>query len=157
MQGYKIYKATVKNALYNAISKIYIAFDLWTSSNCLLLNRVTAYFLNTNFKTQSILLSSPEQSESHYGVDIADQVITVIEDFDIASKLGFFVLDNALNNDTAMEAIGARFGFKPKERRLRCAGYIINLITRHLLFRFNKKLFKFKDTILANIQDKLKR
>jgi len=157
MQGYQIHKATVKNALHNAISKIHIAFDLWTSGNCLSLNGVTAHFLDANFKTQSILLSSPEQSESHYGVDIADQVITVIEDFDIASKLGFFVLDNALNNDTAMEAIGARFGFKPKERRLRCAGHIINLIARHLLFGFDKKLFEFEDAILANMRDELKR
>lgn len=147
----------MKNALHNAISKIYIAFDLWTSGNCLSLNRVTAHFLDANFKTQSILLSSPEQSRSYYGVDIADQVITVIEDFDIASKLGFFVLDNALNNDTAMEAIRARFGFKPKEQRLHCAGHIINLIARHLLFGFDKKLFEFKDAIPANMRDELKR
>ncbi|KAH7340002.1 hypothetical protein BKA66DRAFT_377846, partial [Pyrenochaeta sp. MPI-SDFR-AT-0127] len=50
-------------------------------------------------------LSSPEQSGSHYGVDIINQIITVSEDFNVVSKLEFFVLDYALNNDTAMEAI----------------------------------------------------
>jgi hypothetical protein len=68
-------------------------------------------------------------------VDIAESVIKVIKDFGIdKTRLGYFVLDKASNNDTAMRAIAREFDFDATERRLRCAGHIINLIARHLLF-----------------------
>jgi hypothetical protein len=134
MKGYDIHKAIVKEALQGAVSKIHIAFDLRTSSNCLSLNGIVAHFIEAKFESRAILLATPEQNESHMDFEIADQVISVIEDFNIGDNLGFFVLDNASNNDTAMQAIGKRFGFDPQERRLRCAGHVINLIARHLLF-----------------------
>jgi hypothetical protein len=156
MKGYDIHKAAVKEALQGAVSKIHIAFDLWTSSNCLSLNGIVAHFIDAKFESRAILLATPEQNESHMGVEIADQVISVIEDFNIGDNLGFFVLDNASNNDTAMQAIGNRFGFDPQERRLRCAGHVINLIARHLLFGFDKNLFELEESLPVNLKEELK-
>jgi hypothetical protein len=157
MKGYDMHKAAVKEALQGAVSKIHIAFDLWTSSNCLSLNGIVAHFIDAKFESRAILLATPEQNESHMGVEIADQVISVIEDFNIGDNLGFFVLDNASNNDTAMQAIGNRFGFDPQERRLRCAGHVINLIARHLLFGFDKNLFELEESLPVNLKEELKR
>jgi hypothetical protein len=95
----------VKEALQGAVSKIHIAFDLWTSSNCLSLNGIVAHFIDAKFQSRANLLATPEQNESHMRVETADQFISVIEDFNIGDNLGFFVLDNASNNDTAMQAI----------------------------------------------------
>lgn len=157
LKAYRCHKAAVKQELQTTISKIHISFDLWTSGNCLSLNGIVAHFINAKFESKAILLATPEQSSSHAGLDIAEQVIRVIKDFGIQDKLGFFVLDNASNNDTAMEVIAEEFGFRASERRLRCAGHIINLIARNLLFGFDRNLFELEDSVSANLKDELKR
>jgi hypothetical protein len=157
MKGYRIHKAKVKQELQDSVSKIHISFDLWTSGNCLSLNAIVAHFVNAEFKNQTILLATPEQTDSHAGTDIAEQVIFVIKGFGIQDRLGFFVLDNASSNDSAMRVIGEEFGFDPDERRLRCAGHIINLIARHLLFGFDKNLFEFEGSVPPNLKEELNR
>jgi hypothetical protein len=133
MQGYQIQKVLVKHQLQKAVSKVHIAFDLWTPGNYSSLNGIVAHFIDADFKPQAILLATPKQSSSHAGVNIADQVIKVIEDFGIQSRLGYFVLDNASNNDTAMRSIAEYFKLDAKQCRLRCAGHIINLVAPSLV------------------------
>jgi hypothetical protein len=113
MQGYRIHKAIVKQELRDSLYKIHLVFDLWTSGNLLSLNGVVAHFLTKNFKPKSILLAIPEQTESHAGIDIAKGVEAVIDDFEISDNLGYFILDNASNNNTAIETLGKKYGFKP--------------------------------------------
>lgn len=156
LKGYGLHKAVVRKELQNAVSKIHISFDLWTSGNYISLNGIVAHFINIKFESQSILLATPEQSDSHAGGEVAEQVIRVIKDFGIQDKLGFFVLDNAPNNDTAMQFIADEFNFDPNERRLRCAGHIINLIARHLLFGFDENLFELDDSVPANLKEELR-
>jgi hypothetical protein len=50
------------------------------------------------------------------------------------SNLGYFVLNNALNNNTTLVELGKAIGFKPKAKRLRCIGHILNLIAKAYLF-----------------------
>lgn len=143
MSAYGLHKAVVKNLLTKALSKIHIAFDLWTSGNHKALNGIVAHFINDDWKPYAVVLGAPEQKEAHSGDNIAGQVISTLKDFGItADRLGYFMLDNASNNDTAMEAIAAEYGFDVEKRRLRCAGHIINLIARSLLYGFDKTLFE---------------
>jgi hypothetical protein len=41
----------------------------------------------------------------HSGENLAKAVIEVLKEWEITSNLGFFVIDNASNNDTIMRAI----------------------------------------------------
>ena len=82
----------------------------------------------------------------------------VINDYGIASKVGYFVMDNASNNDTMIEALSqCRYTFissiltflillivlkdqyqilyNPHHHRLRCNGHIINLTAQSFLFQ----------------------
>ena len=52
----------------------------------------------------------------------------------ILSNLGYFVLDNAPNNDTTLIELAKYIHFEPKERRLRYMGHILNLIAKAYLF-----------------------
>jgi hypothetical protein len=157
MKTYVLHKDAVRQDLNDAVSKIHISFDLWTSGNCLSLNGVTAHYVNAKFDHQTLLLATAEQSNSHAGADIAAEVIQVIKDFGISNNLGYFVLDNASNNDTAIETIAEHFELDPNQRRLRCAGHVINLIARHLLFGFDKNLFELEGTMPANLKIELQR
>ena len=56
--------------------------------------------------------------------------------------MGYFTLDNAGNNDTAMEVIAGELGFDSTQRRVRCIGHIINLVVKALLFGKDAKAFE---------------
>jgi hypothetical protein len=67
----------------------------------------------------------------------------LLQRFGITSdKLGYFVLDNASNNNTTLEELGKIIGFDPIEKRLRCIGHIINLIAESYLFGQDYASFK---------------
>jgi hypothetical protein len=48
-------------------------------------------------------------------------------------KLGYFVLDNALNNDTAVAKLSRIYSFIPAYCRLCCSPHIFNLISQMLI------------------------
>jgi len=67
--------------------------------------------------------------------DQALVILPLFQTFSIdESNIGFFVLDNATNNDTTLVELAKDLGFDLKERRLRCIGHIINLIAEQYLF-----------------------
>ncbi len=55
--------------------------------------------------------------------------------------MGYFVLDNAQNNDTTLAELAKKMNFDPKERRLRCIGHILNLIAEAYLYGQDVKSF----------------
>ena len=80
-------------------------------------------------------------------------MIAVIKDFGIKNKqIGYFILDNATNNNTAIMAIIKEFDFNPIKRRLCCLGYIINIIAYYLLYGYNPDLFKAEDMVPKDIK-----
>lgn len=154
MRGYRIHQGLVKQKLQSAVSKIHFAFDMWTSSNYLSLNAVVAHFIDEDFKPQALLLAIPKVEGKHTGANISSQVIKVIEDFGIeAHQVGYFIIDNASNNDTAICELAEHFGFGAVERRIRCAGHVINLIARSLLFGYDKQALENE---LMTVPDDLK-
>ena len=78
-----------------------------------------------------------------YITDQASVILPVFERFSInKSNIGFFVLDNATNNDTILVELRKAIGFEPKERRLRYIGHIINLIAKAYLYGQDVSLFQ---------------
>lgn len=74
---------------------------------------------------------------------MAEPVIQIIREYDLADKIGYFVLDNATNNDICLEEV---FGqFRPElqvpHRRLRCLGHVINLAAEVFLYGKNPEAF----------------
>jgi hypothetical protein len=61
-------------------------------------------------------------------------ISAIVQTFGLQQKLGWFVSDNASNNDTCIEALGSEVEFDHFERRIRCIGHVINLVARSLLF-----------------------
>jgi len=85
----------------------------------------------------------------------------MLADFRInSSRLGYFVLNNAYNNDTAVAALANKFNFNPEDHRLRCLGYILNLVVKQLIFGATANAVETKDDSdfdFNNVSDKLKR
>jgi hypothetical protein len=56
-----------------------------------------------------------------------------------SNRVGYFVLDNAANNDTAIAALAREYNFDLAHRRLRCSCHTLNLIGQAIIFGNNKE------------------
>jgi len=149
MKAYSLHKQTVVDELRKAQSLIHLSFDMWTSRNLIALNGIVAHFHAADSSAKTLLLALPEHEDEHSGVNIAQSVGAIIRAFQIGDRIGYFILDNAANNDTALDELADQFGFVAKERRLRCMGHVINLIAKQLLFGENPELFELQATAAA--------
>lgn len=102
---YPIHKQEIRENMATAISRIHLAFDLWTSNRRKAINGVTANWVDCKGHCQTALLAMKEMSDRHDGQSIARLVLPIIEDYNFADKLGFFVLNNALSNDTCVKEL----------------------------------------------------
>jgi hypothetical protein len=70
-------------------------------------------------------------------------ILPLLTQFGITSlNLSYFVLNNALNNDTTLVKLIKTLGFNPKAKQLRYIGYIFNLIAKRYLYRQDVSKFK---------------
>jgi hypothetical protein len=138
---YQAAKEVIKNQLQNAVSKIHISCDMWSSPNGHAFLGVVAHWTDEKYVLQTALIGLPKVKGQHTGTNIAKSLIDVLEQYNICDKAGYMMLDNASNNDTTVEAIhyellarGITPTITPLERRLRCMGHIMNLVVKALLF-----------------------
>ena len=72
-------------------------------------------------------------------------MIPILIDIGVVPKLGYFMADNAGNNNTAIRAIYRQLRRDIKDldsRRVRCLSYIINLLVKAFLFREDSDVFE---------------
>jgi hypothetical protein len=103
---------------------------------------VCCFFRDENNKPCKATIGVPELGASHTGTSIAAEILDVIEAYQIQDKIGYFTLDNAENNDTAMEIIGGELGFVGKARRGRCFGHTLYLSAKSILFGHKADAFE---------------
>jgi hypothetical protein len=126
IRQFKIQKENVQQMIHSARSKIHISCDLWTSSNSLAILGVVAHFVTEDGKLQRCVLALKDIIGKHTGENLAQAMVEVLEEWRFASKLGYFVMDNAENNDTMMDALKRELArhwhikYDPKTHQLRC-------------------------------------
>ncbi|KAF7443136.1 Dimer-Tnp-hAT domain containing protein [Pyrenophora tritici-repentis] len=130
-------------ALSEAASKIHISFDGWTTKGG---KRgffgVVAHFANASGVIQDLPIALPHLAGSHTGDAIADTIKRTLQEYSIGSdKLGYFVLDNAANNDTAVSSLAHAYDFNAAHRRLRCGPHTLNLIGQAIIFGSNQEAY----------------
>ena len=134
IKNFGSFKGVVTEKLATTQGQIHISFDMWTSRNQLCLCGIIVHFIDVNGKMFNFLLSIPEVLGRHSGANIAETVEEIVHEYNIQSRVGYFVTDNAGNNDTALDLISEELDFNAKHRRLRCMGHILNLVARSILF-----------------------
>ena len=151
MERFKTHQVHIKKLLSESKSLIHLSFDLWTSGSNKALLGVVAQFIDASGRSHSLLLGLPELVGTHSGENQAELIIKIIQDYDITAKLGFFVMDNADNNDTALAAIfkEIRPDLLPriKERRIRCAAHVINLVAQAFLCSNDEAAYEYAEDI----------
>ena len=110
---------------------------------------------------KSALLAIREVHEEHSGENIVNVVYPVMKEYDIHSKFGYFVGDNATNNNTSIEFLDQLMrddgyeGFEPVKRRLRCFAHEMQIAVKGLLFGPNvKELEEYPATVGITEEEK---
>src|SRR5205807_742750 len=109
---------------------IHISFDGWTAPNGHGLIGIVVFWCTTDGNFMRALLGIREVKGHHEGTNIAACVRNVLQEYGIESnQIGHYILDNAANNNTAVESLE---GTSNRSTRLRCLGHVINLAVKHL-------------------------
>ena len=125
LDSFQSRKAQIKDQVSLANSKISISLDGWRAPNRDDYLAICARFVNEDFKLVHCLKP---------GQVTAEITANVINNYEIGQNLGEFMMDNARDNSTALQALAEEFDFEVGFSRLRCLGHIINLVVKVLLF-----------------------
>jgi len=161
IQYFETARNTIISILSSAMSRIHLTWDLWTSPNFKAMIAITAHWTDQNWKIKSTLMAIQEIEGDHDGENISEVVHGVLKEFKMVNRIGYFIGDNASNNDTAMEWLDRRIrqeggdGFDVLECRLRCFAHDMQIAVKGLLFGPKvKELETFEAT--ADVSDKEK-
>jgi hypothetical protein len=127
---YNYLKPKVVADLSKSMSKIHISFDGWTTKGG---KRgylgIVAYYVDSKGTLKNLPIALPQLTGAHSSEAITEVVLTIFKEFNITvGKLGYFVLDNAYNNNTTINTVAAEMGFSATERRLACGPHTFNLV-----------------------------
>ena len=134
-------KLRIKQRISNALSKIHVSYDTWTSPNNLLILGVIGHFVSSEKKLERCVLAIKELHGEHTGVSMASQVLDVIVDWGFEKRLGYFQADNVLiNNDSLCQ------GLKVGEFSL----YYYTLHKLYITYMFNTDyIYSFKHAVIS--------
>jgi hypothetical protein len=105
MRQFEDQKDQMKLKIQSAQSKIHVSCDLWTSPNSLAILGIIAHFIDEEGKLQHCTVALKDILGEHTGESLTKAVLEVLEEWGFIPKLGFFMMDNAPNNDTMMRAL----------------------------------------------------
>jgi hypothetical protein len=131
---YDYLKPRVAKELLQALSKTHISFDGWTTKG----GRrgflgIVVHYVDSCSNLQDLPIALPQLTGAHSGERIAEVILKTLDLFSIdARTMGYFVIDNASNNDSAVLAMARKMGFSATNR-LRCGPHTLNLIAQRPL------------------------
>lgn len=144
MRLYRYMEPQVITMLSSAISKIHISFDGWTAKGGKRgFYGIVAHFADTNGVVRDLPIALPQLTGSHSGERIAEIIDKTLVAFSIIfGRIGYFVLDNAYSNDTAVAALASKYSFIASQHRLRCGPHTLNLVGQMIIFGFDKDAYE---------------
>ncbi|KAK4074631.1 hypothetical protein Purlil1_12926 [Purpureocillium lilacinum] len=149
---YKSKSSLVRQELRDALTKIHLSFDLWTSPNRYAVMAVTAHFLDRQGHHQVRLLALRRQLGSHSGENLAATLLEVVNEWGIQDSVGCVVSDNVTTNDACLQHLYKAINpeMRPADiraRRMRCYGHILNLVARAFLYGEDFEAFEAESQV----------
>jgi hypothetical protein len=81
------------------------------------LTSICVHIIDANGSVNNFVLGLLELYRQHSSVNIATVVVITLTNFGVnKDSVGYFVLDNAFNNDTAIASLANLYSFKTVER-----------------------------------------
>ena len=156
-------KKLVKKHIHDhSQGQIHLSFDLWTSPNHKSLLGVVFHYMDDSYTIQTRLVALKRLPGRHGGVNLGQALIQIINDYDIADRIGCFVTDNADTNDKATEYVLRLLRPDlPSEahiyRRIRCWGHVMNLAAKAFLFGKDPRVFEVESELNSTARSRGRR
>ena len=139
-------KDEIKQHLQTALSEIHLACDVWTTEHKKkAFLAIVSHFVDAGGNCRKALLGLPRLRGSHGGQHQAEHVNSIIDWYEFAHKLGYYIGDNHGSNDKCCRLISRhlreqyQIHWEPKARRIRCHGHVINLASQAFIFAPDKE------------------
>jgi hypothetical protein len=131
------------------VSSIAITSDIWSGDAKEDYLSVVAHYVSKDWVLEKRVIGLRLIETSHTGENIAERVMSVLEDYGVANKVFSVTLDNASSNTKAMDRLSSSLSSYVGTLFLhqRCAYHIINLIVKCGLKRLEPYLDSFRTTI----------
>lgn len=99
---FDLYRSQLKTMLERSVSKIHLSSDLWTSPHRHGVLAICARWVDDRYQPRRALLAMPECRYSYSGERQALLIMSTLEVYGIANRLGYHTGDNATSNDTCL-------------------------------------------------------
>lgn len=142
-----LYQSTltdVKMRVSRDVKSVCLTTDCWTSSQTESYIGVTVHYIDDDFEPQQILLECKSMTESHTSANLAKELKTVTDEYNLTNKVVFAISDNARN---IVKAIESELGWK----HYGCVAHSLNLVVitalrpiEHLIENVKKIVAFFK-------------
>lgn len=124
------------------MGRISLTSDLWSDSNMSSFMSVTLHWISrtqdARLELKTALGGFRWVKDKHSGENISARLIEVLDELGILNKIGGITMDNASNNNSAMEAFEQALKergieYNAQQQRLRCFAHILNLAVQDAL------------------------
>jgi hypothetical protein len=143
-------RAYVKNELARSSRTLALSLDVWTSENQIAIMGIIGHWISPDFEKREELLEFTEINGPHSGENLAEVVLKMLDELDIAPKLLTITGDNAGNNGTLCDSLhdqllkkydndDDRFRIRPlmrfrgRQSFIPCLAHVLNLICKDVL------------------------
>jgi hAT family protein len=140
----------LKQELARSCHTLALSLDVWTSENQVAIMGIIGHWISPEFEKREELLEFTDIYGPHSGENLAEIVMKMVEELDVAPKLLTITGDNAGNNGTLCDSLHAdllkkyddeddRFRTRPlmrfrgRQSFIPCLAHIINLICKDVL------------------------
>ena len=132
-----------------SVSSIALTSDIWSGNAKEDYLSIVAHYVNSDWQLEKRILGLRLIDVSHNHENIAERVLTCIDEYGLTDKVFSITLDNASANTKAMEILAPALSGYVGELFLhqRCACHIINLIVKAGLEVFKPMLHAFRTAI----------
>jgi hypothetical protein len=133
-----------------SVSSIAITSDIWSGNAKEDYLSVVAHYVSKDWVLEKRVIGLRLIETAHTGENIAERVLSVLEDYGVANKVFSVTLDNASSNTKAMDRLSSSLSGYVGTLFLhqRCACHIINLIVKCGLKRLEPYLDSFRTAIV---------
>jgi hypothetical protein len=151
---FRLLQPRVAELMQQSTSHIHLSCDGWTSPHqTMAVLGIIAHFTSQAGMRLNPVIGIRLIEGPHTGANMAGVVHELLREYGVEERLGYFMGDNASNNDTLVRALADEqvFGehhYDAQEHRLRCVGHVINLVVKAFWFGEVDRML-LQDTVIV--------
>ena len=137
--------------------RVFLTLNEWTNSQKVAFLKVMMYWVDDNFQYREHLVEFASLDISHIDFHLLNELMKILNRFDIKTKLFKVVIDNVNHNYTFKNELKKTmnrrdFQWDKAQCSISCLVHIFNLVTQNFINALDSKFLKTKTITLKNAQ-----